>query len=529
MTDYYSDFREDLRSSLLGELGEWGSFDPLILSVTLAERIELGVPLGAEVTKERLFGWGTYLHENMHWYQCIGTTYGVMRLLSSMAQTFVLFRSSRLTSREAIAKPLYKFLTDCPPSNQRVHRLLNMAVNTWMDLEFTNAYFESPVLHAERIAKDPFFVGIDHGALMYLQESVGLLTGCFPQSGRANSFIKGLRLRVADGLENADAQKVVVPPVGASEIMESAARISEVQYLQHASGGRYSWTKYQRMGYLDSRYLSAFNLFLQATRLSVGDDPCSPVVNLFLLVCDIALNPTLGYPDVLNDTERFTKNWHPGFRFLKLCSYLRTVRNAKKWDSLSIAEDFEEFTNEVCSAVGFDGPVCVANKCIELLGSFGVETIVQQVTRYETRLPNLPVRYVIGKHAMAMKERTKLPFFPSMPASFVEGDLEYQESIDRVMASLDPPFVRRKNRGIEPVLPRYAEYDEGVLRTFQSSFTKWLLILSLGRQLAARRGPFVYALPWVDSSKTADELSSVVAEDFGAASGYSPVEINILG
>ena len=115
-----------------------------------------------------------------------------------------------------------------------------------------------------------------------------------------------------------------------------------------------------------------------------------------------------------------------------------------------------------------------------------------------------------------------------MPANYVEGDRDQHETIDRLMESLAPPFIRRKYTGIEPVLPRYTHVDENVLKSFHSSFTRWLIMLSLGRQLTAKKGPFKYAHPWTDSSKTEEDFRSFVESDFTKTIGHKIDQIKVF-
>jgi hypothetical protein len=526
-TDYYNEYRKSLQSSNLCESGELGSFDPLILSITLPEKIELGLTNDDKPTPTRILNFGTYLHENMHWYQCIGTTYGLFRLLSSMAQTLCVFRYCRQIKDTRLEKPLYQFLVNSPPDGSNLGLQLNFAVNTWMDIEFANAFFEAPNLHVERIANDQFFGGLNHGALTYFGESFGLLSSCFPKSIKNTSFYQDSRKCIELGFKNANNLEISVPPLGASDIMESAAHISEIQYIQYSSSKSYSWISFKRLGYLDTKYLKAFNIFLNVTRLNI-DDPCSPVVNLFLLICDIALNPSHGYPDVFSSWEDYVEKWHPGFRFFKICNYLANITNLTKWISSRNEGDNEDISNEICEAIGFETPISVAVKCQKILRSFGDETLEKEVDAYESSSPNFPARYLVGKHIKAMQVRQERPYFFAMPANDVRGDRDHRETITKLIESISPPFIRRKYSGIEMVIPKYNHVDENVLMRFHSTFARWLILLSLGRQLTVKRGPFKYAHKWTDSSKSDEDMKSFVENNFEKMSGHDLKHIRVL-
>ncbi len=525
-TDYYNDFRQEIRSSLVTDNSEWGSFDPLVLSISLADRIEMGVALDAARTNEHLFGFGTYLHENMHWYQCVGTTYGVGRLLTSMAQSFGTFNRMRRAklAKADIAKPLYRLLAETEPHKGASRQLFNQAVNNWMDIEFTNAYFEQPSKYFERIRQDRFFRSLRHGSLVYIYEFIKLLADCCTSAGQYHEDSGQIILAELESSEHANQ---VVPPIGAAEIMEAAARISEIQYLQRASGRIYTWDKYKRMGLLEQKYIHAFNFFLKATLLDVGDDPCSSVTSLFLLVCDAALNPTVGYPRVIENPREFYRNWHPGVRFSVICSILRMLQKRISFRSLSVDRDFADLCRDLCSVAGFDDPLKVAEECVCLARSIGAEENLARLDSYSSNWPNLPAGYIIAKHLVAMKVRLQQPFFLSIPAQYTKGDFEHQQAIHDTMESLAPPFLRRNRGALQPIIPRESSISARTTEEFFSTLMKWLVLFNMGRQLVSRNGSFVYTLPWIDSARSTADVRKFVDDDFERLSGYCADEIKL--
>ena len=64
-----------------------------------------------------------------------------------------------------------------------------------------------------------------------------------------------------------------------------------------ASGGHLTWEDVRSKGMLNGVYGSAFNTFLKLAELDWPPSIDHPVVALFLLVCDIAINPSAGFPN----------------------------------------------------------------------------------------------------------------------------------------------------------------------------------------------------------------------------------------
>ena len=72
-------------------------------------------------------------------------------------------------------------------------------------------------------------------------------------------------------------------------------------------------------GMLTGVYGEAFGHFLRLAELDWPSSIDDPVVALFLLVCDISMNPGAGFPMPLRTFDTFIEDVDPGHRFLFLC------------------------------------------------------------------------------------------------------------------------------------------------------------------------------------------------------------------
>jgi hypothetical protein len=112
---------------------------------------------------------------------------------------------------------------------------------------------------------------------------------------------------------------VNIMPIGARQIFEGQARFGQLQYLYFASGGKLSWDDVRSLGMLKGVYGEAFDQFLRYAELEWPPSIDHPVVALFMLVSDIAINPGAGFPMPLRSFNTFIEDVDPEVRFLFLC------------------------------------------------------------------------------------------------------------------------------------------------------------------------------------------------------------------
>src|SRR5271168_932189 len=98
-----------------------------------------------------------------------------------------------------------------------------------------------------------------------------------------------LRERRVDGYYN--GSPIGLWPIGAREIFEGQACFSQVQYLSFGCNHSLDWDDFRAIGMLHGIYVAAFQEFLRLTEAERPDRFDSPLIGLFLLICDLALNP----------------------------------------------------------------------------------------------------------------------------------------------------------------------------------------------------------------------------------------------
>jgi hypothetical protein len=76
-------------------------------------------------------------------------------------------------------------------------------------------------------------------------------------------------------------------------------------------------------GYFDGVYGEAFDGFLKMTNSPWPAEVDDPVVGLFLLIVDLAINPTAGFPLDIESFENLIIDVDPGIRFMRLSQSVR--------------------------------------------------------------------------------------------------------------------------------------------------------------------------------------------------------------
>src|SRR5690606_2549716 len=99
---------------------------------------------------------------------------------------------------------------------------------------------------------------------------------------------------------------------------EGQARFAQLQYLYFVLGAEYTWTVIEADRMLSDRYTKAFKFFLELTGFSWPDTVSDPLVGLFLLVCDIAINPAERFSLTRWSFSTFVTDVNPCMRFAYL-------------------------------------------------------------------------------------------------------------------------------------------------------------------------------------------------------------------
>jgi len=334
-------------------------------------KLRSGIVSNREVGLEGARAFSTYLHETVHWWQHVGSTYGLMLSLSYPTQAHANYNNLKELIAKAGFKKSIRQLIDLlpgPGGSGTLRGLANIIVNNHFDFEAYRYLTFSPD-SAKAIVNTPLFESVGHSHYITYANNVLVLAGTvdpkFEVLQHPQQWEEPFRrLRETEERGFYFRSPVELWPLGAREIMEGQACFCQIQYLAFASGGRLGWDDFRQMGMLHGVYEIAFKRFLAEVRLDWPATVDDPVVALFLLICDIAINPSAGFPYSLRFFPSFISDTDPGARFTMLSALVRlkAPHSANAIRSYS-KDEYEQVSSELANALLIDPPLSIARTC----------------------------------------------------------------------------------------------------------------------------------------------------------------------
>jgi len=476
-----------------------------------------------------LQAFSTFLHETIHWWQHIGSTFGLMLSMSYPAQAHVNYTHLKnLIASIGPKKSIRRYVEAMtnPGGPGTTDGLANTVVNNHYDIEFFRILLTRPDLVHE-VVEHSFFDCVGHSCvtayaniLLILSRTLDENFSILPDPRMWEKEFADLRSQRQKG--HYHGSDVSVSPIGVREIFEGQARFAQLQYLYFASGGRLGWENVGSNGMLKGVYGSAFENFLRLAELDWPPVIDHPVVALFQLVCEIAINPGAGFPLPLQVFTTFIEDVDPGIRFLFLCRTIATKRRdlagaIRQYSRAEYAEVSEALTRHLI----VDSPLAIAETVTRWMrNSDPVKALMGEYRTFDYAHGNLPVR-VLFSHFLAFSEdKLAKPEFFCWPGAWMTGDRVSEEVaslFDRHLAL----FIDKADDG--GVYPRLltGKNEESIQETFDGFYSA-NVTYDLTRQWITKPGPFEYDYRWLSSSGTHADMKGFADRHFEQIYGVHP-------
>lgn len=495
-----------------------------------------GMPF-EDITPETIQAFSTYIHETVHWWQHVGSTSGLLFSLSYLAQC----HSSLGELREVVAtigpkKPLKGYTDQVlrAEGNAAQAKLAsaNTAVNNALDVEFYKNYAFSPHKSIELMFQQPHFESIGHGYYVVYSQLVGMISEAIdpdcvilPNPQEWNSEIYRLAQERIDGYYH--GSPVHLPAVGLQAIYEGQARFVQLQFLSGASGEPISLPQYKEDGLLFGIYIEAFEAFL---KLSDSEWPATvddPLVALFLLVCDLAINPTRGLPIDIADFANFINDVDAGVRFTVLSRGVSNLSHLKQAIVAYSKEEYISISDELTALVGYDHPIVGPNAIRQWTEHApGLPTLMEEYESFAFARANLPIRVFLSHFVAFYRDKAAHPEFFCWPGVFLAGERASADMRAVWLRHLSLFSDRGDRQGVYPRRwPNRSE--EAVMNTFNQFFGT-MALYDLTRQWILKDGPFVLDFEWLSASYDEARVKEWGDDTFRQAYGVTLDEFEII-
>ena len=518
-----------------------GEYMPLAFVLRLSPLIhqklaglpQSGIASSHEIGFDVAQAFSTYLHETIHWWQHIGSTYGLMSSLSYPARAHANHKHiKKLIALGALKKPMRTVAKSAggPSTPDSIKGLANIVVNNHFDLSAFSG-FSYDLNSAKEIVSDPLFENLGHAMHTTYANNLLAMSAMdknFDTLPDPRSWEEPFKKLADDKVEGFYyGSRVALWPVGAREIMEGQACFSQLQYLHFGSGGNLEWDDFRALGILHGVYELAFKEFLERTELEWPPSINHPTVALFLLICDMAINPGSGFPfDPFPHFPSFFDDTIPGIRFttmarmtrLKLPELLGAITRYSR-------DEYEDVSDKISRAMLDPSPMQIMARC-DGWAKGPMVSLMEEYRTYNFGPENNAVRVLLSHFLAYCSDKLATPEFFCWPGAWMAGEKISDRTVD-LFERHGALFVDREHdSGIYPRLRK--GYDESAIQTMFDNFYAAVITYGMADQLVTQGGPFEYRYDWLKPSATTGEFKEFTDRQFKAVYGIAPDDIAVV-
>ncbi|WP_419688794.1 hypothetical protein ACN22W_17920 [Burkholderia theae] len=481
-----------------------------------------------EFTSEEIQAYSTYLHETIHWWQHKGSISGFIRSMLPPLQAHVNLENLCSIVDDVGPKKSIKTLglqgeLGMLAADSPVGSLANSVTNNFMDTEFYLLLTMDPARFDIQIYKDSYFESAGHSFLVTYDHVLGFLRTIFDEEGLVIPDPQPIEVNLTNLKANRMegyylGTPIVRAPLGLHQIYEGQARFNQLQFVGFAGEGL-TFEQARTGGLLEDVYGEAFKVFLSLTNSTEPMNVDDPLVALFLLVCDLSINPTAGFPIPIEDYQYFFRDADPGIRFAILCKVigdeLPDLRSAIVDYS---AEEYWEVTDRLCDAAGFDGYKDVL-KIIRRwrLRQPKIERLIEEHEKFAFSSDNIVPRVLFSEFLKYNEDKLDRPDFFCWPGYWLTHATS-KSDLDLWLFHLSL-FSDREDDGRIFARKLRDHEEEKVLVVFNQFFAA-VVLYDLTRQWVLQSGDFVLNYSWLvlprDEDEFNDRISAIFEKHYGS-------------
>jgi hypothetical protein len=478
---------------------------------------------------ELLSAYSTYLHETVHWWQHVGSTAGLILSLCYPAQCLANLNHLRAVIKSVGPKKSLKqwaenaLRTGTPSADESLIEA-NRSVNNTIDTEFYKFFTVIP-LSADKLFEDPYFESVGHSyAIAYANTLYALIGSCdfvstsLPDPEEWNEPLDRLREQRHENFYH--GSPIRRARVGLLAIFEGQARFTQLQFLQ-AVGGPNQCQHYRNEGYFKGNYVSAFDEFLRLTGFSWPDRIDDPLIGLFLLICDLSLNPTRGFPFPMNSFEDLIIDLDPGARFTRMCVVARETPALAQAIRTYSYEEYKEVSAALTEPCGYDHPLATLDAIVDLIKKDpGADKLMQEWGTFEYSLSNQPIRVIVSHFLAFSQDKLSHPEFFCWAGIHAAGTAKSGKYSEIFLRNLSLFSDLSDDDGIFP--RAFPGRSSEAIRTMLNIFFGSIILYDLTRQWILEDGPFRYDFYWLTGRHNNDDLIFWAKANFKAMFGADP-------
>ena len=489
------------------------------------------------ISSDALQAYSTYIHETVHWWQHVGSTSGLLFSLSYLAQCHSSMGELREVLTTLGAKKPLKGYTDQVllkegHSAQSKLSSANIAVNNALDVEYYKNYAYSPLENINWMIEENHFESVGHGYFVVYRQLIGMLADAIDPDFRA---LPDMRKWEAEIIRLNQEQiegfywrsPVRLPATGMRAIYEGQARFIQLQFLDNVRDEPLLCSDWEEMGYLSGIYVEAFENFL---KLSESEWPMcldDPLVALFLLICDLAINPTRGMPLDVEAFEDFILDVDVGVRFTRLCLAVKELPDIKNKIKTHTKEEYISVSKELTQITGYDQPIDGLGAVLKWLDNTpGLSKLMEEYKTFEYDKANLPIRVFLSHFVAFCIDKMNHPEFFCWPSIYLANSKKKVESREIWLRHLSLFSDRGDKSGVYP--RRWPNRSGNAVMDMFNNFYGTMAVYDLTRQWILKDGPFICDFSWLLENNNQGYIDNWCNETFKQVYGVSLDDFEII-
>jgi hypothetical protein len=491
----------------------------------------------SSLSPEVLQAYSTYIHETVHWWQHVGSTSGLLFSLSYLAQC----HSSMGELREVLAtigakKPLKGYTDQVLQTEghaaQSKLALANIAVNNALDVEYYKAYAYAPRESIHWMIEDNHFESAGHCYFVVHGQLVGMVADVIdpefkvlPKISEWDTEVQRLKAEKREGFYW--RSPVRLPATGMRAIYEGQARFSQLHFLSNTQGKPLSCVALRDKGYLSGIYVEAFERFLELAETEWPEHLDDPVVGLFLLVCDLAINPTRGMLLEVQRFEDFIADVDVGVRLTRLCLGVKELPHLKRAIIDYSRDEYVAVSGELADITGYDHPMEGLKAVLKWRdNASGLQQLMEEYRKFEYEPMNTPIRVFLSHFVALCMDKFEHPEFFCWVGAHMVDNKDQKDAKAIWLHHLSLFSDRGDKEGVYPRMwPNRSE--KAVIETFRR-FYSWMALYDLTRQWLLKDGPFVCDFRWLFENYDQEKADAFGNDSFRSAYGVTLDQFEIV-
>jgi hypothetical protein len=489
------------------------------------------------ISPDTIQAYSTYIHETVHWWQHVGSTSGLLFSLSYLAQSHSSMGYLRDVLTTLGAKKPLKGYTD-QVLLQEGHTAqvklaaANIAVNNALDVEYYKSYAYSPRENIQWMIEQNHFESVGHGYFIVYGQLIGMLADtidpdylAFPKMKNWDAEITRLNQEQVEGFYW--GSPVHLPATGMRAIYEGQSRFIQLQFLDNVGSKPLPCSDWKDVGYLSGIYVEAFEVFL---KLSESEWPIylnDPLVALFLLICDLAINPSRGMPLDVDVFEDFIIDVDVGVRFTRLCLAVKEVPHIRHIIKNHSKEEYVSVSKELAQITGYDHPMTGLSAVLKWFDNAPeLPKLMEEYKTFEYDKANLPIRVFLSHFVAFCKDKLDHPEFFCWPSIYLTNKQSKSESHDLWLRHLSLFSDRGDKSGVYP--RKWPNRSEKAEMNMFNNFYGTMAMYDLTRQWILSDGPFVCDFSWLSENYDQSHADDWGNETFKQVYGVSLDDFEII-